>query len=186
MKRQVFLSATCYDLADARAQIEQARIDEGYEVLLSDRSGFPVDSWLHRYDVCVENARIADGMIVWIDRRFGAPYDNKDNAISVTWETRAALDAHVPMVVFVRESIWNERLTFNVNGGDPSKFKPAFVDDCRTFHCSVRSRGSTRGSGCSRWRTRRKPLHSCKGGASTAATTSPTRAQRWSRRRSVI
>ena len=126
---KIFLSSTCYDLTDLRAVLEDYLEKLGHQILLSDRSDFPVDPNQHRHDVCVENAAKSELIIVIIDRRFGALYSG-DNSISVTWaEARAALAAEVNMIVFVRRAVFTERRTWKKN---PS-LEPAHCDDARVF-----------------------------------------------------
>ena len=131
---KIFLSSTCYDLTDLRATLEDYLEKSGHQVLLSDRSNFPVNPGQHRHNVCVYNAANCDFMIVIIDSRFGALYV-EDNSISVTWaETRAALAAKVNMLVFVRRAIFTEWLIHKKNQGitlvhcdDPRVFQ--FIDE---------------------------------------------------------
>lgn len=126
---KIFLSSTCYDLADLRATLVDYLEKSGHQVLLSDRSNFPVDPGQHRHNVCVDNAANSEFMIVIVDSRFGALYV-EDNSISVTWaETRAALAANVKILVFVRHVIFMERLTWKQN---PS-ITPVHCDDTRVF-----------------------------------------------------
>ena len=126
---KIFISSTCYDLADLRASLEDHLEKSGHQVLLSDRSNFPIDPGQHRHNVCVNNAANSEFMIVIIDSRFGAQYV-EDNSISVTWaETRAALAAKVDMIVFVRRAVFTERRTWKKNPG----ITPAYCDDARVF-----------------------------------------------------
>jgi Domain of unknown function (DUF4062) len=129
---KIFLSSTCYDLVDLRAIIEDYFLKKGEELLLSDRNTFPVDPDEHRHDLCLLNAKNADLFLLFLDKRFGASY-YKDNNISITWaEYRAAKEANIPILVFIRENVFNERETWKKNGRQDN-FKPAFTDKTDTF-----------------------------------------------------
>jgi hypothetical protein len=127
---KVFLSSTCYDLADLRARLEQYLTQNGHQPLLSDRPDFPVSPGKHRHDVCVEVASSADLLILVIASRFGAPY-HQDPTISVTWaEYRAAAANGVKTLAFVRSSVFDERKTWKKNDG---KLNPSHCDDARIY-----------------------------------------------------
>lgn len=125
---KVFLSSTCYDLADVRAVLEGYLQCHGHTPLLSDRHSFPIDPGMHRHDICVQQVSTADLFVLVVDRRYGAPYErNKD--ISITHAEFSAAAGKVPMIAFVRRSAWDERNTFRAN---PS-LKLTAVDNPKTF-----------------------------------------------------
>lgn len=130
---KIFLSSTCYDLKDLRAEVEAFLINKGHELLLSDRENFPVTLDVHRHDVCINNVSKCDLLILVVDSRFGAPY-YKNNDISITWaEFNAALNAGKKIMPFVRREIFNERRTCNHNLKLGNNFSPAFAEDIRVF-----------------------------------------------------
>jgi hypothetical protein len=112
---RVFLSSTCYDLPDARAVLERVLKERGDTPLLSDRATFPIDPARHRHDVCVREAGEADALILVIDRRVGAPFYRDSNITVTQAEFRAALAASVPIIAFVRQSVFDERATWSRN-----------------------------------------------------------------------
>jgi hypothetical protein len=127
-----FLSSTCYDLADLRAEVEKFLLEKGYSLLLSNRSNFPVAPGTHRHDICIDNVSKCDLFVLVVDKRFGAPY-YKISDISITWaEFREAIKCKKRIVAFVRQDIFNERLTYGKNKS--VEFKPAFTDNIKTFH----------------------------------------------------
>ncbi len=106
---KIFLSSTCYDLKDLRAEIENYLIKTNHEILLSDRAAFPIKAKTHRHDVCIENAELCDLFLIVIDTRYGAPY-YKDPSISITWaELRKAIETKKNIMAFIRKDIFNER-----------------------------------------------------------------------------
>jgi uncharacterized protein DUF4062 len=125
---RVFLSSTCYDLADVRAVLESYLQKNGHVALLSDRLTFPVDASQHRHAVCTQVAQEADLFVLVIDRRYGAPCA-QDPTISITHAEFRAAAGKVPMIGFVRRVVWDERHTFDRS----SSRRPKTVDDVRTF-----------------------------------------------------
>lgn len=128
-----FLSSTCYDLADLRAEIENALLSKNYSILLSDRANFPLAPNLHRHDACIENVKKCDLFILVIDGRFGGDY-YKDTTISITWaEFREALNSHKKIIAFVRRSVFNERQLYKHNLKQGIIIQPYYTKDLRTF-----------------------------------------------------
>lgn len=129
---EVFISSSCYGSEDLRAELERYFKELGYNLLLSDRSNFPVHLSKHRHDVCIENVEKCDLFIVAILKRYGAPY-YKDKNISITWaEFRRALNLNKNILALIREDIFTERLTYK-NNKDNDNFKPVYTDNTRTF-----------------------------------------------------
>lgn len=123
---KIFLSSTCYDLKDLRAELEIFLRAKDHSLLLSDRLNFPVNPSIHRHDVCIENVGQCDLYILIIDSRFGAPY-YKDPSISVTWaEFREAIRTNRRIVSFVRKDVFSERDTFK-------KTKRLFLEELEDF-----------------------------------------------------
>lgn len=126
----VFLSSTCYDLADVRGVLELYFTRRGDTIVLSDRTSFPVDPSAHRHDLCVQRAGEADLLVLVIDQRLGAPYV-RDKSISITHaEFREAAAKSVPVLAFVRRGIWTERHVFKLS---LTSDKGASETDARRF-----------------------------------------------------
>ena len=130
---KIFLSSTCYDLADLRAEVERFLTNSGHELLLSDRTTFPVKARQHRHYVCIENVKLCDLLIAIVDKRYGAPY-YQDPTISITWaELRKAIEFNKDIIAFVRKEIFNERQTCRHNQKKGNIFTPFFTDNIKTF-----------------------------------------------------
>jgi hypothetical protein len=130
---KIFLSSTCYDLVDLRAELELFLKQKGHELLLSDRASFPVEVGKHRHDVCINNVQLADLIILIVDRRFGAPY-YKDKNLSITWaEFNEALTKGIKIIPFVRKDVFYERQIYNHNNKKGNSFAPFFADTIRVF-----------------------------------------------------
>ena len=132
-KMKIFLSSTCYDLKDLRAEVEKFLSEKGHELLLSDRATFPIDPEVHRHDVCLQNVHNADLFILALDGRFGAKY-YKNEDISITWaEFREALKTGKSIIPFVRREVFNERQSCRHNQKKGNEYDPAFADNIKTF-----------------------------------------------------
>lgn len=130
---KIFLSSTCYDLVDIRAELEKFLTEKGHELLLSDRASFPVEIGVHRHDVCINNVQNSDLFILIVDGRFGAPY-YKDKSLSITWaEFNEAVRTEKKIIPFVREDIFNERQSCHHNLKKGNSFEPFFADTTRVF-----------------------------------------------------
>jgi hypothetical protein len=130
---RIFLSSTCYDLVDIRAELEKFLRDKGHELLLSDRASFPVEIGVHRHDVCINNVQQSDLFILIVDGRFGALY-HKDKSISITWaEFNEALRTGRKIIPFVRKVVFNERQSYHHNQKKGNPYAPYFADSNRVF-----------------------------------------------------
>ncbi|MHB1106147.1 MAG: DUF4062 domain-containing protein [Lutibacter sp.] len=130
---KIFLSSTCYDLVDIRAELERFLTSKGHELLLSDRATFPVELGVHRHDVCINNVQLCDLFIIIVDGRFGAPY-YKDKNYSITWaEFNEAIRKERKIIPFVRKDVFNERQSYHHNLKKGNSFEPFFADSIRVF-----------------------------------------------------
>lgn len=125
---KIFLSSTCYDLADVRGVLENYFQNHGHTPLLSDRLGFRIDPGMHRHEVCIQQVVTANLFILVVDRRYGAPYA-RDKSISITHAEFKAAVGEIPMIAFVRRAVWDERNTFRKN----PMLNPTTVDNAKTF-----------------------------------------------------
>jgi hypothetical protein len=129
----VFLSSTCYDLPDLRAELEQFLQEKGHGILLSDRETFPVNPGVHRHDVCIDNVKLCDLFILIINKRYGAPY-HRDKSVSITHaEFRQAIASKKQVIVYVRRNVFDERMSFQKNHTADKPYNPVYVDKNEVF-----------------------------------------------------
>ena len=129
----IFLSSTCYDLTDLRAEVGKFLIEKGHTLLLSDRNNFPVEMGKHRHDVCIDNVGKCDLFILVIDSRYGADY-YKEPSISITWaEFREAIRTKRQAIALVRREVFNERQTCRKNQKLKNPFVPFYADNIKIF-----------------------------------------------------
>ncbi len=115
---KAFISSTCYDLIDLRAELEAELRGLGIGPMLSDRpsSEFTVDPYRNSIDTCLANVRECDVFIIILSRRDGPPlgrFGYKD--VSATHlEYLEAVKAKKPIYMYVRDrldgafSVWRQ------------------------------------------------------------------------------
>jgi hypothetical protein len=108
----VFISSTCYDLADLRAVLAHHLRDDGMEVRVSEDpdSAFYVEPTDNSIGSCLLNVEASRLIICIIDRRYGGVL--KTGAYAGKSATHAevlhARNLNKPIFFFVREASWNE------------------------------------------------------------------------------
>lgn len=98
-KINVFISSTCYDLAQIRKDLKEFILSLGYNPILSEECNFPVDPQKGTVENCIEAVRkYADIFVLIIGNRYGEPLDN---GISVTnTEFLIAVEKNIPIYAF--------------------------------------------------------------------------------------
>jgi hypothetical protein len=107
MKPKVFLSSTCYDLYDLRAELHQYLQEHDFEVLASEMfdSPFAVDPTADTVSTCLANVERCAAVVLVIDRRYGQLLSSGE------WRERSATEAEirhawkkkVPVYAFIRQ-----------------------------------------------------------------------------------
>lgn len=131
---RVFVSSTCYDLLDARAEVERCLRDLGLTPLLSDRpsSEFEVLPDVNSIETCLANVRGADAVVCLLSQRYGpslksAGYDD----VSATYlEWREARACRKPLFLYARDRLMGEHAAWKRSAPG---FKPAWVKDVALF-----------------------------------------------------
>jgi hypothetical protein len=117
----VFISSTCYDLADLRAELQVALMRDGFGARLSEdpASSFFVDPDGDSVETCLRNVEASDVIICVIDRRYGGVIKHGERAgFSATHlEIRHAREHKKPVFFFVRE---RAMLDYDLLRGDRS------------------------------------------------------------------
>lgn len=148
--KKVFISSTCLDLIDVRAELKRELEAQGFVAYTSETPDFPVNTHLPPIDNCLEVIRGCDIYVLVIHSRYGGAYDGNfalpdapdkppGGAVSVTLaEFLTARRAGLDVRVWVRDSIWSSRPVFGkaVESLDaqallPLNFEPAvyeFID----------------------------------------------------------
>jgi Domain of unknown function (DUF4062) len=128
-KPRIFLSSTCFDLNDARAEITTFLDGFGFEVLNSQNAKFGVKPKVHSHDACIAMMEQADYVVLMIGGRRGGTYVGSEKSIT-NEEIRAAQKLDRPIIAFLDKRVDALRNTYRKNPG--ADFTPT-VDDVRIF-----------------------------------------------------
>jgi nucleoside 2-deoxyribosyltransferase len=108
----VFISSTCYDLTDVRAELRRHLEDNAFIVRLSDDydSAFKIEPTEDSIRSCLNNVDHADAVICIIDRRYGPPLPSgefKDKSATHA-EVLYAESLRKPVFIFIRDKAFQE------------------------------------------------------------------------------
>jgi len=107
--KKIFISSTCYDLIDLRAELQKFVEGMGLSPSLSDApdSDFDLDGLKDSITTCLVNVRSSDAMVCVFSRRYGPSLKNCGfEDVSATH--REILEAHkhgVPVFLYVRDRL---------------------------------------------------------------------------------
>jgi hypothetical protein len=116
--KRIFISSTCFDLIDARAELKRALQEQGYVVYASDAPDFPVHPGYSPTENCLQVVSESDIYVLIIHTRYGAvfegslgfplPLDLEGTPISITFaEYLTAREKGIEVRVWVRDLIWS-------------------------------------------------------------------------------
>lgn len=110
MKRieRIFISSTCYDLIDARAELEDFLKKQGFTVILSDslESEFQIEPSKNSIETCLSNVRNSDCLIIILSQRYGPVLHVIDSNKSATHlEYLEAKNQGLPIFMYVRDRL---------------------------------------------------------------------------------
>ncbi|MFY9618571.1 MAG: DUF4062 domain-containing protein [Pyrinomonadaceae bacterium] len=145
--RKIFLSSTCLDLIDVRAELKRELESLGYIAYTSETNDFPVNPQLSPVDNCLEVVESCDIYLLVIHSRYGGEYDGvrklpnsperpPGGHVSVTLaELLVARSKGLETRIWVRDAIWNSRPVFRQADsgsakqiGLPATVEPAVYD----------------------------------------------------------
>ncbi len=96
----IFVSSTCYDLSQIRADLSDFIVNNGHTPILSEYNNFPVNPQLNTIDNCIKNVNEnADILLLIVGNRYGSII-NSGKSITNT-EFLTAKQKGVPIFVFI-------------------------------------------------------------------------------------
>lgn len=117
---RVFISSTCYDLLDIRAELESEFRDLGLFPVLSDSctSDFIPDPTKDSIDSCLSNLCTCQYVVVILDHRYGPSLAKSGyEDISAThYEYKTAQEKGIPCFVYVRDRLMTDLDLFDKSG----------------------------------------------------------------------
>lgn len=144
---RVFISSTCFDLAEVRDSLTSFCEGFGFEVVMSDRGDVFYHPDLHTHESCVNEISNCQLFILIIGGRFGGKY-KVDPLKSITnAEYVAAKEKGIPIFSFVKEDVLadhhvyqrNKSKVFSSSIEYPSIEKHEYAENIFDFIDQVRS-----------------------------------------------
>lgn len=129
-KPVVFVSSTCYDLRQVRADMKDFFEENyGFEAMLSEFDSFPIDPCVGTFENCLSNVdKCADFFVLIIGNRYGYVLDSGKSITNL--EYLHAKAKGIPIYVFVSKQLYNTLPIWRANkGGDFS----SVVDNSKIF-----------------------------------------------------
>ncbi len=129
---RIFVSSTCHDLIDIRAELAAQLRELGIVPILSDDklSDFKVRTDTNSIKVCLANVESCDEVILILDRRYGPRLGKSgfDDFSATHLEYRHAVANKIPVSVFVRDKTVADYSTWTDNS-DHTDLKLRWVND---------------------------------------------------------
>lgn len=112
---KVFVSSTCYDLAEERAQLERFISVYGFQPVLSEYSDVFYDPDEHTHNACVKEVEHCDLFVLIISGRFGGKLKGGDGESITQAEYNAARSLNIPIFAFVKSDVLQAQHYFKEN-----------------------------------------------------------------------
>lgn len=101
---RVFVSSTCYDLGQVRADIKSFIEGLGFEAVLSEYSSFPIDPNTGTIDNCLKNVdNFADIFVLIVGGRYG--YQDENGKSVTNLEYLRARAKNIPIYIFIDKKV---------------------------------------------------------------------------------
>jgi hypothetical protein len=138
-KINVFVSSTCYDLSQIRADMSDFILSLGHQPFLSEFDNFPIDPNIQTIENCINNVKKdADIFVLIIGNRYGSTIETGHSITNL--EFLAAKNKNIPIYTFIDKkvltalSFWksNKEADFKNIVDNIQIFK--FIEDVRENH----------------------------------------------------
>jgi hypothetical protein len=133
----VFVSSTCYDLLDLRAELQTTLTEAGMTPVLSDRmdSGFKVVPDANSIETCLANVRACDAFIIVLSRRYGPTLEVAGyaglSATHVEYQEAVRLGKRIHM--YVRDRLEADFTVWKKNREHREKLSFPWCEDGKLF-----------------------------------------------------
>lgn len=112
---RVFISSTCYDLAEIRDSLVSFWQNFAFETALSDRGDVFYHPDLHTHEACVGEVSNCHLLVLIIGGRFGGQYVADKGKSITNAEYAAARIQNVPVFAFVKQDVLNDHNVWQRN-----------------------------------------------------------------------
>jgi hypothetical protein len=116
---RVFISSTCYDLADERDGLDEFCNSFGFAATLSERGDIFYHPDLHTHVSCVRETSTCQMLVLIIGGRFGGKYISDKEKSVTNAEYAAAVEAKMPVFTFVKQDVLNDHNVWQRNKKSP-------------------------------------------------------------------
>lgn len=120
---RVFVSSTCYDLAQIRDSLTEFIASYCYEPILSDRGYIFYHPDLHTHESCVNEIDNCQLFILIIGGRFGGNYISDKTKSIVNAEYEAARFRKIPVFTFIKREVFEDHRVYQKNKKDEELVK---------------------------------------------------------------
>jgi hypothetical protein len=132
---KIFISSTCYDLSQLRADLHDFISGIGHQAVMSEHSSFPIDPDNDTIENCIQNVATADLLILVLGNRYGHKIDSGKSITNT--EYLYAKQNGIPVYIFIYKPlisilpIWkgNKNADFSSSVDSTKVFE--FVDELR-------------------------------------------------------
>jgi len=105
---KVFISSTCYDLSQIRADLFEFINELGYEPVLSEHGDILYHPNRHVQESCIEEVSKCQLFVLIIGGRFGGKYKFDPTKSIVNAEFEAAKQLKIPIFAFVQQNVYSD------------------------------------------------------------------------------
>ncbi len=126
---RIFISSTCYDLSQIRADINDFIFSVGFQPTLSEYNSFPIDPDNDTLQNCLDNVKTSDILILIVGNRYGFVTDNGKSITNT--EYLYAKERGIPVYIFIFKplitllKVWkdNKNIDFSNSVESPKVFE---------------------------------------------------------------
>jgi hypothetical protein len=112
---RIFISSTCYDMAEIRDSLTSFCQGFGFETVLSDRGDVFYHPDLHTHEACVGEVANCHMLVLVVGGRFGGTYIADKSKSITNAEYEAARAQNVPVFAFVKQDVLNDHNVWQKN-----------------------------------------------------------------------
>lgn len=112
---RVFISSTCYDLADERDGLSEFCDSFGFETTLSERGDVFYHPDMHTHTSCIRETSNCHLFVLIIGGRFGGKYKIDPTKSITNAEYSAAIQNNTPVFTFVKQDVLNDHNVWQRN-----------------------------------------------------------------------
>jgi len=114
---KVFVSSTCFDLAEVREQLSRFIRSFGFDPILSEHGDIFYKPDCHTHDSCLHEVSNCNLFILIIGGRFGGEYVSDKTKSITNAEYAAARTVGMPIFTYVREGVLADHRLYQKNKG---------------------------------------------------------------------